>query len=160
MGSEYEERERGPVRGLWVEEPARRYRMPDPVRDAAVRAVLIVAVTLIQASVTFFLTLTASWLAFPMVLGSVAGVIVATWGVLDVWITRQMWRQRHGVVSAPSSTARPGRRDGREDPAAGGEGYGPPGVPYARRPYDGTRPGPGTGAVAPPGRQPGGLRRV
>lgn len=93
-------------RGLWVEEPARRRRLPDPVRASAVRAVLIVAVTLTEASVTFFLALTGSWLALPMVLGGIAGTVVATWAVLDVWITRQTWRQRYGVVSGPSSAAR------------------------------------------------------
>ncbi|MBP2038918.1 hypothetical protein [Streptomyces avidinii] len=100
-------------RGLWVEEPARRHRMPDPVRTSAVRAVLIVAVTLTQATITFFLTLTGSWLALPMGLGAIAGTIVATWGVLDVWITRQMWNQRYGVLSEPSSTARRLRREAR-----------------------------------------------
>lgn len=102
-----------PGRGLWVEEPARRRRMPDPVRTSAVRAVLIVAVTLTQATISFFLALTGSWLAFPMALGAVAGTIVATWGVLDVWITRQTWNQRYGVLSAPSSTARARRREAR-----------------------------------------------
>ncbi|MFD0358158.1 hypothetical protein ACFVHW_31155 [Streptomyces sp. NPDC127110] len=99
-----------PGRGLWVEEPARRRRMPDPVRSSAVRAVLIVAVTLTQATITFFLALTGSWLAFPMVLVGIAATIVATWSVLDVWITRQMWNQRHGVLSEPSSAAREPRR--------------------------------------------------
>ncbi|MEU9303023.1 hypothetical protein [Streptomyces sp. NPDC048269] len=103
----------GGTRGLWIEEPARRRRMPDPVRTSAVRAVLIVALTLTQATVTFFLTLTGSWLAFPMALGAVAGTIVATWGVLDVWITLQTWNQRYGVVSEPSSTARSRRREAR-----------------------------------------------
>ncbi|MFE5773432.1 hypothetical protein ACFQ7O_34330 [Streptomyces sp. NPDC056485] len=100
-------------RSLWQEEPALRRRMPDPVRDSAVRAVLIVAVTLTQATVTFFLTLTGSWLALPMALGAIAGTVVATWGVLDVMITRQMWNQRYGVVSEPSSTARGRRRERR-----------------------------------------------
>ncbi|MGW1028358.1 hypothetical protein ACWD4J_32520 [Streptomyces sp. NPDC002577] len=98
---------------LWVEEPARRPRMPDPVRTAAVRAVLIVALTLVQAVVAFLCTLAGSWLAFPMVLSSVASTVAATWGVLDVWITRQVWRQRHGVLSTPSSTARRLRRERR-----------------------------------------------
>ncbi|MER5177687.1 hypothetical protein ABT009_04795 [Streptomyces sp. NPDC002896] len=98
---------------LWVEEPARHPRMPDPVRTAAVRAVLIVALTLMQAMVAFLCTLTGSWLAFPMVLSSVASTVVATWGVLDVWVTRQVWNQRHGVVSTPSSTARRLRRERR-----------------------------------------------
>ncbi|MFC8417235.1 hypothetical protein [Streptomyces coelicoflavus] len=106
--------ERRPAyRPLWSEEPARRRRMPDPVRTAAVRAVLVVAVTLILAMVAFLCTLAESWLAFPMVLASVAGTVVATWGVLDVWVTRQVWNQRHGVVSAPSSTARAVRRERR-----------------------------------------------
>ena len=101
-------------RPLWVEEPARRRRMPDPVRTAAVRAVLIIAVTLVQAMVAFLCTLAGSWLAFPMVLSSVASTVVATWGALDVWVTRQVWNQRNGVVSAPSSTARALRRERRK----------------------------------------------
>ncbi|MGC9380316.1 hypothetical protein [Streptomyces sp. MH13] len=100
-------------RPLWTEEPARRRRLPDPVRTAAVRAVLVVAVTLIMAMVAFLCTMAESWLAFPMVIGSVAGTVVATWGVLDVWVTRQVWHQRHGVVSMPSSTARAMRRERR-----------------------------------------------
>ncbi|QIQ05835.1 hypothetical protein [Streptomyces liangshanensis] len=103
----------GGLRRLWVEEPAVRYRMPDPVRRAAVRAVIIASVTLIQAMIAFLGTLTASWLAFPMVISSVASTVVATWSVLDVWVTRQVWNQRNGVVSVPSSTARQLRRERR-----------------------------------------------
>ncbi|WP_414930772.1 hypothetical protein [Streptomyces sp. Je 1-369] len=98
---------------LWVEEPARRRRLPDPVRTAAVRAVIIVALTLVQAMVAFLAALAGSWLSFPMVLSSVASTVVATWGVLDVWVTRQVWNQRNGVVSMPSSTARRLRRERR-----------------------------------------------
>lgn len=101
-------------RQLWVEEPARRRRLPDPVRTAAVRAVLVIAVTLIQAMVAFLCTLAGSWLAFPMVLSSVASTVVATWAALDVWVTRQVWNQRNGVVSTPSSTARALRRERRK----------------------------------------------
>ncbi|MEU6808886.1 hypothetical protein ABZ920_07745 [Streptomyces sp. NPDC046831] len=112
--------ERGPAHAeqrarkpLWVEEPARRRRMPDPVREAAVRAVLIISVTLIQAVVAFLCTMAGSWLGLPMVLSSVASTVVATWAVLDVWVNRQVWNQRHGVVSVPSSTARALRRERR-----------------------------------------------
>ncbi|MFE1458829.1 hypothetical protein ACFW7K_29110 [Streptomyces sp. NPDC058735] len=108
-----EVREQRYCRPLWVEEPARRRRLPDPVRTAAVRAVLIIAVTLMQAMVAFLCTMTGSWLAFPMVISSVVSTIVATWGVLDVWVTRQVWNQRNGVVSTPSSTARALRRERR-----------------------------------------------
>ncbi|WP_081239990.1 hypothetical protein [Streptomyces viridosporus] len=100
-------------RPLWVEEPARRRRLPDPVRTAAVRAVLVIAVTLIQAMVALLCTLAGSWLAFPMVVSSVVSTILATWAALDVWVTRQVWNQRHGVVSTPSSTARALRRERR-----------------------------------------------
>ncbi|MEU5719588.1 hypothetical protein AB0G71_28230 [Streptomyces sp. NPDC020403] len=100
-------------RQLWVEEPAERRRMPDPVRTAAVRAVLIVSLTIIQAVVAFLCTLAGSWLAFPMVVSGVASTVVATWSALDVWVTRQVWNQRHGVVSVPSSTARQMRRERR-----------------------------------------------
>ncbi|MET9449619.1 hypothetical protein [Streptomyces cinerochromogenes] len=100
-------------RTLWVEEPARRHPMPDPVRTAAVRAVLVIAVTLVQAMVAFLCTLAGSWLAFPMVISSVASTVAATWAVVDVWVTRQVWNQRNGVVSEPSSTARSLRRERR-----------------------------------------------
>ncbi|NNN34937.1 hypothetical protein HLK59_32160 [Streptomyces sp. S3(2020)] len=98
-------------RPLWIDEAAPRRRMPDPVRRSAVRAVLIIAVTLVQAMVAFLCTLAGSWLAFPMVISSVASTVVATWGALDIWVTRQVWNQRNGVVSAPSSTARALRRE-------------------------------------------------
>lgn len=100
-------------RVLWVEEAAHRRRMPDPVRTAAVRAVIIIAVTLLQAMVAFFCTMAGSWLAFPMVISSIVSTVVATWGALDVWVTRQVWNQRYGVVSDPSSTARALRRERR-----------------------------------------------
>jgi hypothetical protein len=100
-------------RQLWVEEPALRWRLPDPVRTSAVRAVVIVSLTLIQAMVAYLFSLTGSWLAFPMVLSSVASTVASTWGVLDVWVTRQVWNQRNGVVSVPSSTARQLRRERR-----------------------------------------------
>ncbi|MCP3816961.1 hypothetical protein NLX86_02025 [Streptomyces sp. A3M-1-3] len=102
------------TRSLWVDEPVARRRLPDPVRTAAVRAVLIVALTLMQAVIAFLCTVVGSWLAFPMVLSSVASTVVATWGVLDVWVTRQVWNQRNGVVSVPSSTARRMRRERRQ----------------------------------------------
>ncbi|WP_303246530.1 hypothetical protein [Streptomyces sp. NA04227] len=98
---------------LWRDEPVGRRRMPDAVRGAAVRAVMIVALTLVQAVIAFFCTVAGSWLAFPMVLSSVGSTVVATWGVLDVWVTRQVWNQRNGVVSEPSSTARRLRRERR-----------------------------------------------
>ncbi|WP_406328415.1 hypothetical protein [Streptomyces sp. NBC_00203] len=106
--------EEGYYRPLWIEEPARRRRLPDPVRTAAVRAVIIIAVTLTQAVVAFLCTVAGSWLAFPMVLSSVASTVVATWAALDVWVTRQVWNQRNGVVSEPSSTARTLRRERRK----------------------------------------------
>ncbi|WP_240657774.1 hypothetical protein [Streptomyces populi] len=106
--------ERAYYRPLWIEEPARRRRLPDPVRTSAVRAVLVISVTLIQAVVAFLCTVAESWLAFPMVISSVASTVVATWAALDVWVTRQVWNQRNGVVSVPSSTARALRRERRK----------------------------------------------
>ncbi|MGW1273562.1 hypothetical protein [Streptomyces sp. NPDC002491] len=112
-GGSFARQGRVAYRPLWVEEPAKRRRMPDPVRTAAVRAVLVIAVTLIQAMVAFLCTLAGSWLAFPMVISSVVSTVLATWGALDVWVTRQVWNQRNGVVSTPSSTARALRREQR-----------------------------------------------
>ncbi|MER8040681.1 hypothetical protein ACWEP8_38915 [Streptomyces hydrogenans] len=96
---------------LWVEDERGLRRMPDPVRNAAVRAVMIMSVTIILAVVAFLTSVTSSWLAFPMTIAAVVATVVATWSVLDIWITRQVWRQRDGVVSEPSSTAYAGRRE-------------------------------------------------
>lgn len=98
---------------LWTVEPAVRPRMPDPVRTAAVRAFLIASVTLILAVMAVLCTLAGTWLAFPAALGAIAGTVASTWSVLDVWVTRQVWNQRHGVMSVPSSTARELRRERR-----------------------------------------------
>ncbi|WP_374228467.1 hypothetical protein [Streptomyces sp. CNQ085] len=80
--------------------------LPDPVRAAAVRAVILVAVTLVLVMAAVLCSLARVWLALPMVLAAVASTVVTTWGVLDVWVTRQMWNQRNGVISTPSSAAR------------------------------------------------------
>lgn len=90
-----------------------RERLPDPVRAAAVRAVIIIALTLSQLVVVLLSILAGAWLVFPMTLSTLASTVVATWAVLDIWITRQAWKQRDGVVSTPSSVARrrPMRRD-------------------------------------------------
>lgn len=103
----------GPGRGggsIWTEERVGTPRMADPVRSAAVRAVLIVSLTVICANVAVLGALAESWVAAPAMLVSVVGTIVATWAVLDVWVTRQVHIQRHGVVSRPSSAARASRR--------------------------------------------------
>lgn len=121
---EYEARS---ARQLWVEDEKGRRRMPDPVRTAAVRAVMITSVTLVQAVVAFFCAVTNSWLAFPMLLSTVGSTVVATWSVLDVWVTRQVWRQRNGVVSEPSSTARTSRRERRRAQKAARVAEGDPG---------------------------------
>ncbi|MGW4163382.1 hypothetical protein [Streptomyces sp. NPDC004788] len=114
------EHEARPVRQLWVEDEKGRRRMPDPVRTAAVRAVLLTSVTLILATVAFFCSVTGSWIAFPATVAAVAGTVVTTWSVLDVWITRQVWRQRNGVVSEPSSAERKPRRQRRKEERAAG----------------------------------------
>jgi hypothetical protein len=101
------------ARPLWVEVPSRKPRLADPVRTAAVRAGLVVAVTVLLAVVAFLLTMSKALLAFPAVIAAVAGIVAATWAVLDVWVTRQVWNQRNGVVSEPSSTARRLRRERR-----------------------------------------------
>ncbi|NNG89875.1 hypothetical protein HLB32_34640, partial [Streptomyces cacaoi] len=91
-------------------------RLPDPVRAAAVRAVVIVALTMVLLMVAFFCSMAGVWLAFPMVLATIGGTVAATWAVLDVWITRQVWVQRHGVISEPSSVARKRGRAGHRPP--------------------------------------------
>jgi hypothetical protein len=100
---------------LWAEEPGRTPRMPDPVRNAAVRAVLIVSVTMIQAVIAILGAAGQSWVAAPAMLFTIVSTVVATWSVLDVWVTRQVWNQRNGVVSSPSSAARALRREKRRE---------------------------------------------
>ncbi|MGW5352876.1 hypothetical protein ACWERV_20490 [Streptomyces sp. NPDC004031] len=100
-------------RNVWVEEPARRPRMADPVRAAAVRAVLLSAVALVQGMIDVLLALGRSWLSAPVLLTTVLTSVVATWAVLDVWVTRQVWNQRNGVLSSPSSAARTRRAERR-----------------------------------------------
>ncbi|WNI19320.1 hypothetical protein [Actinacidiphila sp. ITFR-21] len=98
---------------VWEEEAVGTARLPDPVRTAAVRAVLIVSLALIEAVIEVLLALGHSWLSAPMMLFTVLTCVVATWSVLDVWVTRQVWNQRNGVVSSPSSAARALRRERR-----------------------------------------------
>ncbi|MCQ4083555.1 hypothetical protein NGB36_23890 [Streptomyces sp. RB6PN25] len=98
---------------LWTEEPVGRRRMPDPVRASAVRAGLLVSTTMIEAMVAVLGTLAHTWIAPPAALCTVVSTVVTTWAVLDVWITRQVWNQRNGVVSGPSSAARALRRERR-----------------------------------------------
>lgn len=125
-------------RTVWVEETASRPRMADPVRAAAVRAVLITAVALVQAVTDAVLAAGHSWLSAPLLLSTVLTSVVASWAVLDVWVTRQVWNQRNGVVSSPSSAARALRRD-RRRARQGGRRAG-------SRGGSATAPGPGRGA--------------
>jgi hypothetical protein len=100
-------------RQVWEEQPVPTPRMPDPVRAAAVRAVLIGAVALVETLVSLLLAAGQSWLSAPMTLLTVVTSVVAAWAVLDVWVTRQVWNQRNGVLSSPSSAARAQRRERR-----------------------------------------------
>ncbi|WP_335979897.1 MULTISPECIES: hypothetical protein [Streptomycetaceae] len=100
-------------RSMWEEQPVGARRMPDPVRAAAVRAVLISAVALTEALASVLLAAGDSWLSAPVTLATVLTSVVASWAVLDVWVTRQVWNQRNGVVSSPSSAARGLRRERR-----------------------------------------------
>ncbi|MEW2522512.1 hypothetical protein [Actinacidiphila alni] len=89
--------------------------MPEPVRTAAVRAMLIGSVALILVVIDVLLAAGHSWLSAPALLAAVFVSIVAAWAVLDVWVTRQVWNQRNGVVSSPSSAARAARRVRRRE---------------------------------------------
>jgi hypothetical protein len=101
--------------GLWADEPVGTPRLPDPVRNAAVRAVLIAAFTVIEAIVALLGTVSGTWIAGPALLSTIVSTVVTTWAVVDVWVTRQVWNQRSGVVSSPSSAARALRRERRRE---------------------------------------------
>jgi len=107
---------------VWQEDPVGTPRLPDPVRAAAVRALLIGAVALVEAVIEMLLAAGDSWLSAPMLLFTVLTCVVATWSVLDVWVTRQVWNQRNGVVSSPSSAARALRRERRRARRAARQG--------------------------------------
>ncbi|MDX6356337.1 MAG: hypothetical protein QOF98_3240 [Streptomyces sp.] len=107
---------------VWEEEAVGTPRLPDPVRAAAVRAMLIGAVALVEAVIELLLAAGDSWLSAPMLLFTVLTCVVATWSVLDVWVTRQVWNQRNGVVSSPSSAARALRRERRRARRAARQG--------------------------------------
>ncbi|MDT0265725.1 hypothetical protein RM844_05405 [Streptomyces sp. DSM 44915] len=92
-----------------------RPRLPDPVRTAAVRAVIIIALTLSQLVVVLLALFAGAWLVLPMAISTLVSAVVATWAVLDIWVTSQSWRQRNGVVSVPSSVARAGARARRAE---------------------------------------------
>lgn len=98
---------------VWQDEPVGTPRLPDPVRAAAVRAVLLVSVALVGAVVSVLFAAGRSWLSAPVLLMTVLTSVVAVWAVLDVWVTRQVWIQRDGVVSSPSSAARALRQERR-----------------------------------------------
>ncbi|MFF3564932.1 hypothetical protein ACFYXS_33310 [Streptomyces sp. NPDC002574] len=121
--------ERRKRRSLWAEEPVGRPRMPDPVRVSAVRAVLIVSFSLIAAVIAMLGAAGDSWIAAPATLTAIVGTVVATWAVLDVWVTRQVWNQRNGVISSPSSAARALRRERRRERRRARRGAGGSGGP-------------------------------
>jgi hypothetical protein len=104
---------------VWETEAVASPRLPDPVRAAAVRAVLIVSVALIEAVTAVLFAVGHTWLSAPMLLLTVLTSVIASWSVLDVWVTRQVWNQRNGVVSSPSSAARALRRERRRARRAG-----------------------------------------
>ncbi len=101
--------------GLWSDDPVGTPRLPDSVRASAVRAVLIVAVTLIEAVIAMLGAVSGTWITGPALLCTIVSTVVATWAVLDVWVTRQVWNQRNGVISSPSSAARALRRERRRE---------------------------------------------
>jgi hypothetical protein len=101
--------------GLWRDQEIGTPRLPDPVRASAVRAGLAVSFTLVEALVALLGTLAGTWIAAPAMLLTIVSTVVATWAVVDVWVTRQVWNQRNGVVSGPSSVARALRRERRRE---------------------------------------------
>jgi hypothetical protein len=101
--------------GLWFDAPVGTPRLPDPVRTSAVRAGLIVSFTLIEAVIALLGAIGGSWITAPAMICTIASTVVATWSVVDVWVTRQVWNQRNGVISSPSSVARALRRERRRE---------------------------------------------
>lgn len=117
-------RSRPDAGSLWWEARGRR-RLPDPVRRSAVRAGLIGALTLVAAMVALMSVIAETWFVGPAVLTAIVATVVTTWAFVDVLVTRQAWAQRAGVVSSPSSAARPGRRRRDHEERAAGVGAGP-----------------------------------
>ncbi|MCD0483712.1 LMBR1 domain-containing protein [Streptacidiphilus sp. ASG 303] len=97
-------------------EGAVRRRLPDEVRSAAVRAWMAFSFTLFCLMVTVLAALGHTWLFLPSLLVTAASVLASTWGLLDVWIARQVAAQRtwgSGTATAWAGAAGAGRRPRR-----------------------------------------------
>ncbi|MFJ6215912.1 hypothetical protein ACIQGZ_21640 [Streptomyces sp. NPDC092296] len=73
---------------------ARRGRLPDEVRSAAVRAWISFSFTLVSVMVTLLASLADGWLFVPAVLVTALGFFASTWCLLEIWIARQIAAQR------------------------------------------------------------------
>ncbi|WP_157535843.1 hypothetical protein [Kitasatospora mediocidica] len=96
--------------------PAARRRMPDEVREAAVRAVIFLALTVVSLIFTALASLAHSWVLTPALIVTGVGVFAIAYCMLDIMISRQIASQRqrgpgHDSPIAQSRDRRPAQRD-------------------------------------------------
>ncbi|GGV31191.1 hypothetical protein GCM10010495_54590 [Kitasatospora herbaricolor] len=130
---------------------AKRRRLPDEVRSAAVRAVICLACTLVGLIVAVLASYAHSGALTPALTAMGLGVFGTAWCLLEILISRQIAAQR---ARGPHSAS----------PMAGGRGPAalPPAQPQARTPpvrghpgaYPYPQAGPSGGVPGPGGRQP------
>lgn len=108
---------------------ARRRRLPDEVRAAAVRAWLFFSCTLISLIVATLASYARSWLLTPALMATALGVFGTAWGLLEILISRQIAAQRRRGPNSLDPMA--GSRDRRR--AAGPGATTPVDQPRLRR---------------------------
>ncbi|MCX5214049.1 hypothetical protein OG689_33120 [Kitasatospora sp. NBC_00240] len=134
---------------------AKRRRLPDEVRSAAVRAVICLACTLVGLIVAVLASYAHSGALTPALMAMGLGVFGTAWCLLEILISRQIAAQRaRGPHSAsPMAGGRgpaalpPAQSQARTPPVRAGH---PGAYPYPRPGASGGVPGPG----GPGGRQP------
>jgi protein-S-isoprenylcysteine O-methyltransferase Ste14 len=75
--------------------PPRRRGVPDEVRRASVRAMLTFSFTVLSLMVTVFASLTHAWFFIPALAVTAVCVLGTVWGLVDIWIARQIAAQRY-----------------------------------------------------------------
>ncbi|MER5640005.1 hypothetical protein ABT095_24040 [Kitasatospora sp. NPDC002227] len=95
-----------------MKEERRRRRLPDEVRNAAVRAWLFFSFTVVALIVASLASIARSSLLTPALLVTALGVFGTAWGLIDIVISRQIAAQRlRGPNSAsPLAGSRPPRQ--------------------------------------------------
>ncbi|GAA3018389.1 hypothetical protein GCM10020229_32040 [Kitasatospora albolonga] len=99
---------------------ARRRRLPDEVRAAAVRAWMSFSFTLVGLIVATLASYARTWLLTPALVAMAVGVFGTAWSLLEIVISRQIaaQRMRGPHANSPMAGSRQRRRPARGPDAA------------------------------------------